>query len=754
MQRALDGLTMRALIAPVLAAWLGLAMQAASAQTYFIDDQAGNDAWDGKVAQPGSDGDGPWKSLRKGGLARLQPGDTLALRCGGVWHEALTLTRSGTADQPITVRSYGEPCDAVPLIDAALPVTGWHARPDGILAAALEFTPADVFLNGAYLAPARYPRDGDLVADGSQTGMAFSGLPSALAGKDLAGATVRLRTQEWKIEERRLDEGRQGRLTLDQPTVYPPGKGTRYYLSGKPWMLSYPGAWAFDTQSGELLLRLPAGQTMPSVAVARFDYGLQIVRANHLRIEGLRIAHSQLDGVRVVNSRYVELDGLDVADSGRDGIAIEQGKDIRVLHSVIARSRHDGLVAIASSALVVRDNRVEHSGVIGPPVDSLAAINLEQARDVLVQGNRVADSGYIGIRFHRRARILDNTVEDSCQVLDDCGAIYSWADNDSAPLDSEVSGNTVRGTRASEADNAYRPFNSGIYLDDLSNGVRVKDNTVTATDSGVHIHNGFNLRVEGNTLTDNRRNQIYFSFGHRRPGAELTGNRVIDNTLSYGPGSLGVEIVSQYPGVRHGDFDRNHYRAHGTQAVAYETERPGTETRSPAMFTLERWRSERGQEPHGEMVSTATPRPAIVAQRFKTRFRADDWNAWSPDGSGNLINRGACGGGVDGCIELGGGRTVVLAISRSMPLVPGRNCELRLRTRSDDPDTPVQVRVRRGVPPFAAVGLTTQVLSGPAWTETVLPFRTNALAGSQAQIELKVSQARSVWVAQTSVACE
>lgn len=746
---------MRALSVIVLTGLLSLAMHGALGQTYFIDDQAGNDAWSGKVAETGSAGEGPWKSLRKASLAALQPGDTLALRCGGVWHEALTLIRSGTAEHPINVHSYGEPCISAPLIDAALPVDGWHARPDGILAAALGFEPTAVFLNGAYLAPARYPRAGELLADGSPVGKAFTGLPAALAARDLAGATLHLRTQGWKIEERHVDEAVDDRLTLDSPTVYPAGKGTRYYLSGKPWMLTYPAAWAFDAQAGELLLRLPAGQTAPAVAVARFEYGLHIASAEHLRIAGLRIAHSRRDGVRIVNSRHVELTDLEVADSGRDGVAIEHGKDVRVLRSRIMRSRHDGLAAIKSSGLTVRDNRIEHSGVIGPPADSLAAINMEQARDVLVQGNRVTDSGYIGIRFHRQARILDNTVEDSCQVLEDCGAIYAWADNDSTPpLDSEVNGNTVRGTRASEDNNAYRPFNSGIYLDDLSNGVLVKGNTVTATDSGVHIHNGFNLRVEGNTLTDNRRNQIYFSFGHRRTGVELSGNRVTDNTLTYGPDSLGVEIVSQYPGVRHGDFERNRYQARGTQAVAYETEQPGTETRSPSLFTLERWRAVRGQEPNGQLVSVATPRPMAGKVRLKSLFRSDGWDTWSPDGSGSLIKRRACSGSGEDCIELRGGRTVVLAISRLMALVPGRNCELRLRTRSDDPDTPVQVRVRRSASPFAAVGLATQVLSGPAWTEAVLPFRTNALADGKEQVELKVSQARSVLVAQTSVACE
>lgn len=63
----------------------------------FVDPARGDDAHPGER-------DRPWKTLAHS-LRRLQPGDTLYLR-GGTYYERAALTRSGTAERPITIRGY------------------------------------------------------------------------------------------------------------------------------------------------------------------------------------------------------------------------------------------------------------------------------------------------------------------------------------------------------------------------------------------------------------------------------------------------------------------------------------------------------------------------------------------------------------------------------------------------------------------------------------------------------------------------
>lgn len=727
------------------------------AQDYFVDADGGNDAWNGLAPEPAANGEGPWKTLRKASLAKLLPGDTLSLRCDAIWHEPLVLIRSGTAGQPILVRSYGTNCRTAPRIDAAIPVQGWSLRPDGTWAAPLDFAPGAVFLNDAYLPPARYPRDADLHADGRDAaGRKLGPVPEGLAGRDLAQATITLRTQDWLIEERRLDGVSADGLVLEQPTRFPAGRDAPYYLSGKAWMLTYPDAWVFDGSDGQLLLRMPANVSVPQVEAARYDHALQIAGAEHVRIDGLRVSRSRTDGVLVSNSKAVELSNLEVADSGRDGVAISSSENVSVLHSTILRSRRDGISAVQSKAVTIRENLVAHSGVTEPHVNSLAAVNMEEATGILVQGNTIRNSGYIGIRFHRNARILDNAVEDSCQVLSDCGAIYAWSDNDPVPLASEVSGNRVAGTREDRSDTVYRPYNSGIYLDDLSSGVLVRNNRVSGCDSGVHIHNGFGLRIEANTLADNRRNQIYLSFGHpKRSGQDLAGNTIAGNSLTYGPTSLGVEIVSRDPDVRHADFDRNRYVDVGGRAVVFRTEKPGTETRPPRMYTLSRWQSLFGQDMAGSFESVPVPTSAMPPSRQRKLIGIDPrgWGVWSPDGSGTLAQRTACGGGQGGCLELRGGKTVALAISQPLQLTPDTACVVRLKLRSDEADVPVQVRMRGDRKPFADAGLFTRLLSDRVWSEYQLPFRVDKSARGRLELELKVNAGQATQISGTEVAC-
>ena len=86
----------------------------------FVDAARGDDNGAGSEKAP-------WKTLAHA-LRKLKPGDTLYLR-GGVFCEKVALTRSGTADAPITIGSFpGE----LAIIDGGLrefaesPATSWE----------------------------------------------------------------------------------------------------------------------------------------------------------------------------------------------------------------------------------------------------------------------------------------------------------------------------------------------------------------------------------------------------------------------------------------------------------------------------------------------------------------------------------------------------------------------------------------------------------------------------------------------------
>jgi parallel beta-helix repeat protein len=68
---------------------------------YYVDSVNGNDAAAG--TNPGS----AWKTLPRATKTAFAPGDRLLLARGSSWTTRLSITRSGTAAQPITITAYG-----------------------------------------------------------------------------------------------------------------------------------------------------------------------------------------------------------------------------------------------------------------------------------------------------------------------------------------------------------------------------------------------------------------------------------------------------------------------------------------------------------------------------------------------------------------------------------------------------------------------------------------------------------------------
>ena len=99
----------------------------ALSKIYYVDSLNGNDAWSGESASHGAN-NGPWQSLSRISAAPLIPGDSVLLKCGGVWYETLTLKASGTAENPITVGSYPYACTDKPIIKGSntpIPAHNW-----------------------------------------------------------------------------------------------------------------------------------------------------------------------------------------------------------------------------------------------------------------------------------------------------------------------------------------------------------------------------------------------------------------------------------------------------------------------------------------------------------------------------------------------------------------------------------------------------------------------------------------------------
>ncbi|MDP2031018.1 MAG: right-handed parallel beta-helix repeat-containing protein [Thiobacillus sp.] len=133
---------------------LVLSLKVANAATYYVDASFGNDNWSGNQSSPiGSPAtDGPWQSLAKVSAKVLAPGDSVLLKCGGLWYETLTLQSSGTAANPITIGAYPSACANKPIINGStlIPAHNWVRDTGNIykLTSAIDVITFGSFENG------------------------------------------------------------------------------------------------------------------------------------------------------------------------------------------------------------------------------------------------------------------------------------------------------------------------------------------------------------------------------------------------------------------------------------------------------------------------------------------------------------------------------------------------------------------------------------------------------------------------------
>jgi hypothetical protein len=284
---------------------------------YFVDAAKGDDKNDGSKAKP-------WKTIQHG-VRRLKPGETLYLR-GGTYYEKVVLSRSGTAEAPITIAAYpGE----LPVLDGGLreffesPETSWEPFKGGA--------------EGEYVSTKTYAH-----LDERRTPTQF-----------LPGAWEPM----WGIEdERPIALGHFGdsmiplhgyRNVTDLRSSNELSLGDRK-AAREAGVYCGPGLW-FNRETGRIHIRLAhhripglgdrayRGQTDPRklklvIAVGFGDSVLRINGVRHVKIQGIVLRGATGSPmIEIYGSESIHLDHLTVY-GGFPGLLVNASKDIRVTH--------------------------------------------------------------------------------------------------------------------------------------------------------------------------------------------------------------------------------------------------------------------------------------------------------------------------------------------------------------------------------------------------------------------------------------
>lgn len=543
---------------------IALAGLPAHATDYYVDSQLGDDTQSGQM---GPSGPTPWKTLQRlqHGLHR---GDIVHLANGSQWHEPLQL-QSG-----ITYTQYGPIDTSKPVIDGAIDLGTLTWRPTAAhifqahtgLPSGTAIT--QVFLSGQRLPRARHPNPGQghwgassrylaIAQDSPGTSDQLRAQPRAWPeAADLQGAEVFVRNVEYallhyRVVEHRGQDLKLAQLSNDWPYDIRPGWG--YWLENKAWMLDQPGEWFHDPVTQQLSIWLPDGSS-PShqrLQGAILTHGLMGDDISNVSVQHIDVVRTASDAIVISNGSHVTLQDMAITYAGGKGVSITDSEDCLL----------DQLQVIDSHAqsIWMGDFRypqprpstnisLTNSTIIGAGRGYYAHSAVMLGQGGLVANNLIDSSTYIGLHAWKESRIIHNVIKNSCMAFDDCGALYAISRGEVGrdkgyPLDLFIEGNTIINAPGSTDGSPHNGTSTrGIYLDDFSRRVTVKNNFVRDTDVGIHLHFARDNLISGNLLIANRWTQLWlqenapsqFNCRGLRPCDSdnyLTGNTIEDNTL-------------------------------------------------------------------------------------------------------------------------------------------------------------------------------------------------------------------------------
>lgn len=488
----------------------------------YVDWSRGSDSNPGTI-------DRPFQTLARltRNIVPLLPGENIHLRCGQMWRETLALNVNQLVDG-VQIVPYGADCATVgrPTLSGADQIVGGWTRTGAVWSRALPAgTPkiTRMFVNFTPMRPAQWP-------NASQPQVLLQGAAGALrltigateaatlAGRDLNGASLMLRTQAWNVEALRLGTpGHSGNtLNLAASPAHTPSAGQSWLLGDKLWMLDEPGEF-FHDQVAQRLYLYPldsqAGLDLNAAIVEGSvrDLVVDVRERSQLVIRGISVRASRQDGLRLTDAPQALLTDLDVRENGAAGVRLWQWNPLSpavpgpiVENSLFTGNGEYGIDAKYVSRATIRSNRMVETGTLtytGPVNSAIAAGPGAQILDNTIDG-----AGYIGIRFSglQGSTVARNDISRYCLRLSDCGGIYTWTGPASVSPQqaSVVESNRLHEAVAASAGNPDSGsfLVAGIYIDDHSSHVVVRGNTMAKLPVGIFIHNTSYTTVENNRI--------------------------------------------------------------------------------------------------------------------------------------------------------------------------------------------------------------------------------------------------------------
>lgn len=522
----------------------------------------GNDRWSGTPAEPDAAGDdGPFATFARARDAVRQvkkDRPVLVLIRGGTWRLDRTFTLgpedSGSADAPVTWAAF--PGEQPVISGGKLIESKWTRGQDGVWSceAGGEEWIQDLFINGVRAPRARMPNLGHFNAKAVGNSHTQFDYPAGQldAWADAGSGVVVIYPYEWvdfHLPIKSID-AQQRRVTLAKPCGYQLvtggyGSNGEYRVENVRAAIDLPGEWCHDRLAGKLFLIPPQGVDPNKAEIVAGRLPLLISLSGdakkdrwveHVNMEGLTFAYTARDGqyrhysttaVRMGHGvRICRVERCRFFDLGASGVVLWKecvgctvaGNEFtRNGDTPIRINDYLGEGPAVSANHRIANNWIHHCNAVQ---QSICGIEISGSANNLVAHNLIHDMPYIGIRLSGmrtdywnarnapdlkppftaarikphvpvRGNVVElNHIHHVMQELYDGGGIYFWGTMGEGP-------NAIRRNLVHHVGTGKR-IAVGLYLDDSTDDVIVRDNVVFGVGMGLHLHGAPRNLVENN----------------------------------------------------------------------------------------------------------------------------------------------------------------------------------------------------------------------------------------------------------------
>ena len=573
--------------------------------TYYISSD-GNDSFAGTKGKP-------WKTLQKLANVKLRNNDKVLLKRGDTFTGPLLIQANN-----IIVDAYGQ--GAKPVISGEQNVQGnWRLVKDNVW----EITSSGkklaeinaLYKNNISQSLSRYPNAD--VNNGYLNFESSEGI-SRFTDKELnekinwTGAEVVIRAELFRLV--RTDVSRHSGNSIEilpNKAIARFRDGFGYFFVNDIRAIDQEGEWAYDKKSGKLYVYSTMDPNKDTYSIPATDTLISISNAKNVQLNNLKISVSGKLGVSVNRSSGVELNGLEVTRSAGDGIIFNAAENSTLRNSVIADANWSGVFSTRSSNNIVFDNNVVRNIGNAAYGKSKTFIGIDcNSSESKIINNRVINTGYAGVICCGQNNLVKRNVIDSvCRILEDMGGIYT-NNNINNTTGTIIEENIVTNSSCVQGGGfSQHNLSNGIYLDNRSQGVTVRNNTVAFVDgSGIFVHSTLqNNKIYDNTSYQSGYSEFYITNPDTVPRYDVKRNLLVANN----PGEhivLQIGKTAKYSFEEIGVFQDNHIVDPFYSGIIKVNYRDGVSTQLKR-FSVEDWEKAAGPFAKGNKVSAVKYKP-------------------------------------------------------------------------------------------------------------------------------------------------